>query len=602
MCGITGIFNCKESINTSNFYKSHVLIKHRGPDDEGFVSLNGKEIKNFRGSDTTKHFNHLPHIQEVKESNLIIGHRRLSIIDLSYSGHQPFTYKNWVLAYNGEIYNYKELRKELQELGYNFETDTDTEVFLLSYFHFGNACFEKFIGMWAAALYNTETKELVLCRDFFGIKPLYYHIKNETIIFGSEIKFLISFFEELKVPDYKTIFDFVVHSQKDFSEHTFFEGVKQLTPGTVLTFSANGCSIDEIKIPTENSVNDFDVYQDVATSVNYHMIADVPVGITLSGGVDSSVIGCYLASNNENVESFSSVFPSYPEYDESKYIKETLKRYPQIKPNLVETNFENSWRAINEIIKCMDEPYRVIGMYQPYSICKLANEKGLKVLLGGQGADEIFSGYSAHFSELKKELTDSFRLFQLLELIYLKKLSIKEFLSLLKKKLFGGELECKEDNSKGYFRHEEMTEKFNSRTKYFNHGLREFLISEDRLNMHHSIEGRVPFLSLSLYKKYVGLPFSKLIKKDVSKVLLRNAFRGIVPDSILNRKDKMGYVSPDEIWLKAKKSEMLESIFNYEYFSNNFSKDEIQKLEMRSIWRFYIVTRWHDFIINAPKA
>ena len=600
MCGITGIFNCKKSIDTSNYYKAHLSIKHRGPDDEGFTCVTGNEVLNYRGDDTIAHFNHLPHVKEIDQTTLILGHRRLSIIDLSYSGHQPHVYKNLTLTYNGEIYNYKELREELIELGYEFETDTDTEVFLLAYAHYGNACFEKFIGMWAAAIYDKETNKLVLCRDFFGIKPLYYHIENNTIIFGSEIKFLISYLNKLKTPDYKTIFDFVVHAQKDFSQNTFFEGVKQLTPGNVLSFSSYGCKIEDIKVTTSGLIDESQVYEDLKTSIEYHMIADVPVGITLSGGVDSTVIGSYLATNDVEVESFSSVFPDYPQYDESSYIKETLKRYPQIKPNFVETNFENSWSAIDEIVQCMDEPYRVIGMYQPFSICKLASEKGLKVLLGGQGADEIFSGYSAHFNELHQELVSNWNFFRLGQQIYLKKLNLRGLLSIIKQRLTQRQPNEEVNDKKGYFNLEDVARNFDARTKYFNYGLREYLISEDRLNMHHSIEGRVPFLSISLYRKYVGLPFSKLIKKDISKVLLRDAFSKIVPDLVIKRKDKMGYVSPDEIWLKSKKNEMIEDIFSFDYFSKNFSKEEIQDMGMKTIWRFYIVTRWHNLLINTP--
>jgi asparagine synthase (glutamine-hydrolysing) len=196
MCGITGYFSKNKRINCKKFYKAHKLIYHRGPDDEGFVLKNNSKLITVRGDDTVKVFKNLPHITDFENSSLILGHRRLSIIDLSEAGHQPFSYKNLHMVYNGEVYNYLELKKELEELGYSFKTKTDTEVVLIAFYEWGYKAFNKFNGMWALAIYDDRKDELILSRDRFGIKPLFYYKNNEEFYFASEIKVLLEFLDK----------------------------------------------------------------------------------------------------------------------------------------------------------------------------------------------------------------------------------------------------------------------------------------------------------------------------------------------------------------------------------------------------------------------
>lgn len=591
MCGITGVFNPNVPFDTRDFYNSHLSIKHRGPDDEGFVSLSGNEVLQYKGNDTIDQFDHLPHIQEVETSKLILGHRRLSIIDLSYSGHQPFTYKNLVLVYNGEIYNYKELRYELQKLGYVFETDTDTEVFLIAYYHFGNTCFEKFIGMWAAAIYNIDANEIILCRDFFGIKPLYYAKQGDLLLFGSEIKFLTTFDEKLKVVDERTIYDFVNHDFKDHTEHTFFKNINQLSPGSMLIISEEGIEKNVLTVPRNSklSAND-EVYTDISKTIDYHLIADVKVGISLSGGVDSTIVASYMGSKRIEFESFSSVFPNFKEFDESKYIKETVKMYSKyIKPNYIHTTLEDSWSSINETLDCLDEPYRGIGMFQPFSIYKKAADKGIKVLLGGQGADELFGGYNAQITEYYREVLKSGNIILIYKLFREKKIT----LGLIKQILLGENL-LSSKNIEGYFKGRYSEPNYDSRTWFFNYGLREYLFYEDKLSMWHSVEGRVPFLTIKLYEKYAGLLYSRISNRGEQKILLKEAFKSVIPKLVYNRKDKMGYVSPQNIWLDSKKEEISDYLLKSSYYKNKLAKKEISDFDFNRLWRHYIVALWYE--------
>ena len=592
MCGITGFFSPNGTLNSEGYYDAHRMIKHRGPDDEGFVSLKDGTLNRYKGDDTIEYYNSLLHVNTVDNCSMMLGHRRLSIIDLSHAGHQPLMYKKLTLIYNGEIYNYKELRIELEELGYKFETNTDNEVFLLAYYHFGNACFEKFIGMWAAAIYNNETNELVLCRDFFGIKPLYYYHENDTIIFGSEIKFITHFKPALKSPDSKTIYDFVHHNLKEHSEHTFFKDIKQMLPGSILTFSTNKIDFLKLSIPRNKSINaNKSVYDNVSRSIDYHLIADVKVGISLSGGIDSTVIASYMASKKLAFESFSSIFPKNKEFDESKYVFETTNKYREfITKNLIETTLEDSWNSIDETLECLDEPYSGLGMFQPFSVYKKASEKGLKVILGGQGADEIFGGYRAQIADYNKETLMQGGVLGFIKLFLEKKVSK----ALLKEVLIEKNVLRKPKNINGHFKGKYSETDFDSRTWYFNYGLREYLFYEDRLSMWHSVEGRVPFLTTKLYKLYAGLSYSKITDKGEQKVLLKEAFKAIMPNLVYQRKDKMGYVSPNQLWLNKKKDEIILFLLNSNFYSGKLEEEKLVDFDHNSLWRHYIVALWYD--------
>ena len=235
MCGITGFISYDSKVNIKSFYNAHLKIAHRGPDDEGFMVKIGHEFKPFLGNDSNKNLSG-DHIESIDESSVILGHRRLSILDLSTKGHQPYKFEQYWLTYNGEIYNYLELRDELIKHGYSFESNSDTEVFIKGYHYWGNDLFEKLNGMWAAAIFNENDESVTLIRDRFGIKPLYYACIDGQLVFGSEIKFVASFFNELNVNE-QAVIDYVSSCYIDHSNETFFKDIFQLLPGCFSTYS-----------------------------------------------------------------------------------------------------------------------------------------------------------------------------------------------------------------------------------------------------------------------------------------------------------------------------------------------------------------------------
>jgi asparagine synthase (glutamine-hydrolysing) len=601
MCGISGVFHPERQFSLAGYYAAHTALRHRGPDDEGFVALVNNEVEHFKGNDTIAHFSGLRHINELASAKLVLGHRRLSIIDLSEGGHQPYVYEDLAITYNGELYNYKEIRTELEKCGYQFSTNSDTEVFLKAFHFYGEKCFERFTGMWACAIYNRRSNELLLTRDYFGIKPLYYSTFDNQLSFASEIKFLLQFNKKLAQPDADAITDFVEAAVKDHSGHTFYKEIRQLTPGMVLKHSAQGFSKQPHELKPQKEMKRVDVYNDVSESIDMHLVSDVPVGVSLSGGIDSSVITAYLASRSISVKSFSSVFPQNKKFDESDYIKDTLAQYERmIQPFFIETTFRQSWDAIGEILSCMDEPYRVIGMFQPFSVYRLAREKNVPVILGGQGADELFGGYKSQLEDYYREVIRKMKLAEILRARKQGALTLQLVKQALREsRLFAAILG--RPHVPAYRCHTDSPTIATSRSRYFNVHLREYLVSEDRLSMWSSVESRVPFLTSELYRKYGGVPLTALIKNGISKYMLRMAFKKLLPKSVFGRKDKMGYVSPQEVWLEQKRSEMTDYIVTSPCFSL-FSTDpqKIAEAAHHKLWRYYIVARWHEkFIAHA---
>src|SRR3989339_854415 len=236
MCGGSGFFSYQNTVDPKRFYQAHLKLKHRGPDDEGFVYQNyDKTIEALRGDDTVKELAGYEHIVNKDKSGLIMGHRRLSIIDLTPLGHQPYRYEGLCLVYNGEIYNYIEIREVLKSQGYCFTTSADSEVFLKAFHCWGTEAFCRFNGMWAAAIYDSQKDQLTLTRDRFGIKPLYYSFVDDNLIFGSEIKFISSFFDKLYV-NREMVCQYLRYSYSDHTQQTMFRDVLQIEPGTYCEF------------------------------------------------------------------------------------------------------------------------------------------------------------------------------------------------------------------------------------------------------------------------------------------------------------------------------------------------------------------------------
>lgn len=619
MCGITGFFSYKNKCETKKYYEAHKKIAHRGPDDEGFIYKNDdKSIEHLSGDDTIDELKIRGHILSKDCSSLILGHRRLSIIDLTSHGHQPFFYDNLYLTYNGEIYNYIELREELKELGYIFETDGDTEVFLKAYHCWGVESFNKFNGMWAAAIYDGKNDDILLTRDRFGIKPLYYSIVDDNLIFGSEIKFVSSFFEKLEANG-QMVYEYLRFNHIDHTSQTLFKNIFQVEPSIYIHFSQkqiNSVKYFDIKnVETSHEK----VEECLKDSIKLRMRSDVEVGSLLSGGIDSSTILGLINSEKytNKFQTFSAVFDE-EQFSEKKYIDEFKADNLELKKHFIYPKAEDLTKIIDELIYTQEEPFRSLAVFSQYEIYRYVKANtNTTVLLNGQGADEIFTGYTNFYYVYFLELLRTFNIKLFFEEFNAfrenRSLPTKNILMQLVKTFLGMFLERK-DKYKIFnksFIPTKPKKRFKDLLKnslYENltfSALREYLRYEDKNSMRFSLESRLPFLDYRVVQSVYSLNNEEKIKNGVSKFALRNIAKGKIPGETLNRKDKMGFVSPQEVWQKTILKDELDKAFEdiklnglfgfidtqrvislYE----DYSQDKMSNWSL--IWDIYIVYKW----------
>ena len=620
MCGITGFFSYKNRCNTKKYYEAHKKIAHRGPDDEGFLYKNeNNKIEYLIGDDSIEEFKDRALIYSKEPSSFILGHRRLSIIDLSSHGHQPFVYKNLSLVYNGEIYNYIELRDELIELGYSFETDSDTEVFLKAYHYWGVESFNKFNGMWASAIYDEDRNTILLTRDRFGIKPLYYSLVDDNLIFGSEIKFVSSFMDKLYANE-EMVYEYLRFNYIDHTNQTLFKDILQLEPNSYMVFSKKGIELSNYwKLEEKRDISKEDIEKKLNSAINLRMRSDVEVGSLLSGGIDSSTILGIINQKKyiDKFQTFSAVFKE-EKFSEKQYIEKFIAENMELKKHYIYPKAEELTSLIEELIFTQEEPFRSLAVFSQYEIYKyIKNSTDTTVLLNGQGADEIFTGYTEYyyvnllellrvlnFSSFFKEFNHFKNNRKISTVTLIKQLTVT-FLS----SYFRVEDKYKIFNKK--FKSTKKSKKFNNLLKNSLYqsltfsALREYLRYEDKNSMRFSLESRLPFLDFRLVNSAFSLTNESKIEDGLSKVVLRDIAKGKIPDETLNRKDKMGFVSPQEVWqktiLKKEFDEVFEDIeingiFNFmnstkiyflyeEYRKNNFS-------DWSLIWRIYSIYKW----------
>jgi asparagine synthase (glutamine-hydrolysing) len=553
MCGICGIIHFdNKPVQEAPIRKMMAIMKHRGPDDDG-VFL---------------------------ENNIGLGFVRLSIIDLSAAGHQPMfsNDKRYVMVFNGEIYNYLELREELKKEGYIFSTQTDSEVLLKSYIHWGEECLHKFNGMWAFVIFDRIEKTIFAARDRYGVKPFYFTANEHYFAFSSEIPPLLILPHNKPKPDYQSIYDFLVFNRTDQSERTFFETIRTLQHGHSFKFSTlfsfNSISLlpirwynlrDNLKTPFKTPEEFYDSF---SSSLDIRLRSDVPVGVSLSGGIDSSSIVSVLLKDyhKKDLNTFSAVYGKGEYGDETEFIHEFK---PLVKHMFFTTpNAEALLSDINVYIKAHGEPSATTSSYAQFKVMELA-KKYVIVNLSGQGADEEMAGYHYFFGFYFKDLLAHFKWYLLL----------KEAMAYMRnhKSLFGlgtfGYFLLPDSlknsvrvSEKGY-----MDKKFvlqyaqgNSITSglyaskslhealmdHFEYKLEHSLKWEDRNSMWFSLETRVPFLDYRLVERTMSLPPEKIIKDGMTKHILREAMIGTLPEKIRNRRDKIGFETPEAEWFR----------------------------------------------------
>ncbi len=564
MCGIAVCLKNKGKIDHTKFERMVDIIAHRGPDDRGCFY----------------------------EKDLALGHRRLSIIDLSADGHQPFFYQNkYVMVFNGEIYNYIELKESLQRKGYRFATKTDTEVLIAAYDCFGEKCVEHFNGMWSFVIYDRGRNLLFCSRDRFGVKPFYYTEQEGMFLIASEIKQFFEMLEQNPIANRDTLLQYIIRGNLDYSAETLFQDIYQLPGGYNLVYEIEKKNYEirkyyDIKEITEQELSYPEACREFRKkfreSVMLRLRADVPTGYCLSGGLDSSAIVCMAnqtlseRQNPEEQHTISSCFED-KRYDEQEYIDEVVKATSVIahKTFPQETNlFEN----LDKLLWHMDEPFTSTSQYAQWNVFQAAKEYGMKVMLNGQGADEQLAGYTGFYivmvaDRLRKgqfvKFLKEWRVYKrnravteqyissyeillpaLASLIVPKK--CRYMLQMLFYRLFPNRQPFSRKQLRKVLKTELSYPVHNGRlyiAESVRNGLASLLRYEDRNSMAHSIESRVPFLDCNLVEAVYAMPFDYKLRNGITKAVLRDGLRGVLPEKIRNRYSKLGFVTPEDQWI-----------------------------------------------------
>lgn len=645
MCGIGGaVWRKKDSFLPFARIVSKTL-SHRGPDDEGYLLFQDNKaipLKSFKQAEKS------PVPGNGIQTHLL--HRRLSILDLSDAGHQPMEYDNgrlWIV-FNGEIYNYLELREELKGKGYEFKSNTDTEVILASYMEWGKECVSRFNGMWAFVILDTRKNILFGSRDRFGVKPFYYYLSKDAFIFASEIKALMGlpFIEKRINP--RAVFHYLMFGLEEGEEEGFVKGIYELMPSCSFEYDIDS---NELKIwryyrlkfnpdyrpfyPEKFRTYVEMVKEKIFDAVRLRLRADVPIGSCLSGGIDSSSIVCVinelLKKGGYPQASEKKLFTaSYDikriDIDESRWaelvVRRTNGRWYKVFPD------KNSlMEELEDVVYAQDIPFGSLSIYAQYCVMKRVKKEGIKVIMDGQGGDELFTGYISYYWTYIKELINHDPVMAAKELLFLKNspFTLKEILyaarGIIKKGSPYGQRYnlmsryINKELQKTYRHEEHASSKVTAQdTSSLNHMLFKFMTGprlksllryEDRNSMRFSIEARTPFSDdIDLIEFVFMIPSTYKIRNGFSKRLLRSAMKGIVPDPILTRRDKIGFTAPEYAWLKKLKPVLLDYLDDGD-LKHLFEVDRLKKewelflnlqpgVGITGLWRFVNLAIWKN--------
>lgn len=566
MCGIVGFTGKPDGERLNAMLK---CIAHRGPDDEAKF-----EVDNFQ-----------------------LGMRRLAIIDLTDDIYPLANETNDVhCVFNGEIYNYQVLREELKQLGHTFTTESDTEVILHGYEEWGTQVWNRLRGMFVIILYDDKKDQLFIVRDRLGIKPVYYAEVDGRVVFSSEIKAIVRNWDVNPEPDDISVWRFLNSRVHDDSKHTFFANIKRLMPGHFMQIEADGnFRIEkywELKTtPDFHSKKSDAEYaaefrEKFVESMKLHLIADVPVGVTLSGGLDSSSVTCIarklinegtsMHTDQNKLMTFSALHPGET-IDESEYINEVVK-FAQTDPHTVVPNVDEFWNEVETWMYFQEEPTISTAPYAYYTVMREAH-KFVTVLLSGQGGDELMAGYIPYFMSYIQSAQDANAIWEIL------RESVQGFdlyAPFFKQKFDSLLNKSKQLDPSGMLNIDAQTmDSAKERIQHKHHrnlnkrllfdltegSVPNLLRYEDKNSMAHSIESRVPFLDHEFVEFVHTLPIDQKIKYGWNRYVYRNAMKGLMPDKNRLRRNKIGFVNSEWEWLQAKSTQIIE-IFSSEEFKS----------------------------------
>ncbi len=625
MCGIIGIIsNSGQLNNTALLKKMADAISHRGPDEEG----------------------------SMLEGAVGLYHKRLSIIDLS-TGKQPMTQDRISIVFNGEIYNYIELRDELKKTGHQFATNSDTEVIIRMYQEYGLECFTRLNGMFAFLIYDRPRNRIVGARDHFGIKPLYYHDGKDCTLFASEIKALLRHPALRAEPDFDSVQEYLT-LQYVLDNDTMFKGINKVPPGHFFDLDLDTRKFEmkkywepDFTVDTFHTQEYFfhQLQQLLEDAVKIQLRSDVPLGAYLSGGMDSSLVAILASANSgSRLATFTGAFSEGPQFNETPYAREVAESISATMYEVYPTEQEFI-DLLPRLIYHMDEPAAGPGLFPQYMVSRLAAQH-VKVVLGGQGGDEIFGGYAryviAYFEQAIKGA-----IFESVEegehIVSLKSVLpnlpyLRQYAPMMQHFWKNGLFE---DMDRRYFslinRNEEdsglFTEQFVSSYKkgrifsrfqkafnnpntlsYYNKmvnydmtcGLPALLQVEDRMSMAVSIESRVPLLDRRIVDLVTTIPPAMKFRGAEMKFILKRAFGNRLPPSVLNRKDKMGFPVPLHLWAKNKAKGFFQDVLLSQSCRQRglFNTSEVERLIQdesafgRRLWGLVNLELWFKTFIN----
>ena len=624
MCGIAGLYSSKEKLITSEILINRSLKKlaNRGPDNCAI-----KNISNQYG-------------------NLFLGHTRLSIIDLSNEANQPMESKDrrYTIVFNGEIYNYIELRNELRDLGHIFNTASDTEVLMKSWEHWQQDCIPRLNGMFAFAIHDKNNNKITIVRDAFGIKPLFYYIDDvkNHFSFSSELPALLDLIDISPKLDKQSTFDYLVGQNYDLNEKTFFENICSLLPGEYISFDLK-CTkilsreiwwkpsiIEEKNISFQNAT--CKIRDKFLNNINLHLRSDLPIGAALSGGIDSSAIVCSIRHlyPDMDIHTFTYVADE-KKIDEEIWADKVNNHVGAISHKIKFKPFDIV-NDLDDLIKTQGAPFSSTSIYAQFKVFQEIKRANIKVILDGQGADEILAGYDPYIGARIKSLIKKGKFIDAIKLFdnwnkkivrskrsslivalrpflsddyinYFKTYLGKNIYSLVNQRWFSENgVDKLSPERKLNLNKDELDNRYLSskllRT-ITSQGLVHLLRHEDRSSMRWSIESRVPFLTTDFVDFCLSLPEEYIISSSAqSKFIFRQAMRGIVPDEILDRKDKIGFQTPEGEIIKQLLPSFKEFILDNESFPFINSrlmkkiKEDKEISNYQGLWRVINFCKW----------
>lgn len=601
MCGISGIFNFADKPLEGNLVlEMNRLISHRGPDGSGTFA----------------------------ENNVALGNNRLAIIDLREVANQPMTDidERYVITYNGEIFNYVELRDEMLKKGYKFKTNSDTEVILNLYKAYGEDCLHKLNGMWAFALWDRREKSLFCSRDRYGIKPFYYFVNTERFVFGSEIKQILAA-DIPKELDDRVIYDFLVFNLLDHKDDTFFKYISKLPAGHKIILKQNSFKIaqwyhltENIQEPSSSQKTANEVYELLYDSVRIRLRGDVEVGSCLSGGLDSSSIVCIMndilkGEQKSGIQKTYTACYDDAEFDERKYVEEVINQTNSEK-HFVFPDSNQFLAGLDKLIWHQDEPFVGATVFAQWEVFRKIHETGLKVVLDGQGADEIFLGYFSYYPYFLKRYLNPFKFIS--EFMGGVSVSQLGFLKFAENYVYFNSPSFRyrhvKNNANSALNRDFLESQYrwavfhetvaadnlsvNRMSNLWKISLPSLLRYEDKNSMAFSVEARLPFLDHRLVELVFSLPFETLINKGWTKYILRKAVSGKIPEPIRMRKGKLAFSVPQKKWLTEIKTSINDTFRDGMKSEKYLNKNKILNLlksgkyNDKILFRAFLLEKW----------